>query len=371
MLRPKVLEYARILDLGPPSRISSARFVNYVCPFAKTKHGRGTDNSQGFGIAIIPGEVSTYFCFACHSKGIFHQLAYELSHLRKDSTLMEVGHQIRREEFVGASLTIPKWDDPYLEKQNEIPPEAQSSWPKKEAQYAYYSRDGDYSYPYCSAAGHPYLLQRGISWCTTIKLGLRYDPAQRRILFPVTDEAGRFAGFSGRRVDRPSFYNESGKPFESNGKPYLKVRDYPGLPKSKFFLGESGTQCRSANCGSGYDGRVISEKSSNRRITLVEGLFDFAWLVELGYYSTLGLLGSHLTRDKIEKLIRWKKPVVLFLDNDKAGYDAVIDIRRELYKKIPLLTVEYPEGYEDADPASLPPSVINEMQSGARLILKP
>lgn len=328
-----------MLGLGPPARTSTANWLHYRCPFASFKHQNKRDRIPSFGIAVAEDKDSHYNCFACHSHGLFHQLAYELGHLRGTAKdLIPIGNQIKNHERIKTTI-VRKWVEDIGEL-NASSAKDQFTWPDPAQEYQYYS-----------AVGHPYLRERGISWATAISLGLRYDPFQRRILFPVKNGSGQFAGFTGRRTESAFATTDDG-PVERNGNPYIKVRDYFGLRKREFLLGE----------------HRIRTRTERRVVVLVEGLFDYAGLTEMGVRNVIALLGSALTPEKAEKLTRYDG-VILFTDNDAAGYDAIENIKVQLFKKVPLIAVKYPEGYEGADPASLPPSVVKEMLLTRRQIL--
>jgi hypothetical protein len=339
MQREGVLDFAAKLGLGSPNRTSTAVWVHYRCPFAKWRHDNGKTRPDHFNVSVGDHKHSVYRCWSCHSKGTFPELAYELGRLRGED-LTALGKQIQEQELLGPKLYLPKWDEEIRDTFNESSAQTAISWPDPRTEYDYYS-----------AAGHPYLVTRNVGAATAIKLGVRYDPFQRRVLFPVHDERGRFAGFTGRAISGPAYRTDDGE-FESDGSDYLKVRDYFGLRKSEFFLGELG----------------IREPGLSRRITLSEGIFDYAFSCEVGLPCPLAILGSWLTPPKIRKLIDWGRPVVLFMDNDGPGRDCAEHCIDVLFGKVPLLSVTYPDGYEDADPGSLPRAVIRSMANSAELV---
>lgn len=361
MQRTEVIEFARQLGLGAPDRTSTANWLNYSCPFAPWRHASKRDKTASFGIKVDADKHSHYWCFGCKSKGQFEQLAFDLGQLRQKD-YREIATNIRRVELVGPVWAPRKWDDVIEENWHETSKVSQIAYP-----------DPDTEFQYRSAAGHSYLRDRGVSFAAAVALGLRYDPFQRRILFPVRDQSGRFAGFSGRRIDPPAHRDADGTPFERNGDPYLKVRDYFGLAKQRFFCGEHTIGMRFSTGGIRRRGigRVANEKTATNaiRIIIVEGLFDYAFLWTLGYKSIIAILGSNLTPFKVEKLINWHRPVVLFMDNDKAGWECAEQCKSLLLGKIPVLEVAYPDGYDNADPASLPAGVIHTMYKEARLAL--
>jgi DNA primase len=209
---------------------------------------------------------------------------------------------------------------------------------------------------YFSAVGHPYLRERKITAFTTAALGLRYDRVLQRILFPVRDYRGRFAGFSGRSVIGPAYFGEDDKPYDRHGDKYLKVKDYCGLRKLEFLLGEDTVL------------RLGSRYPKPAPIIVCEGLFDFAWLRQLGYWSTVATMGTWLTEPKIRRLRSYNRPIIPFMDNDEAGRNARDEIVRAFWGHAPVLDVTYPEEMEDADPHALPPVVVHNMLRNTRLV---
>lgn len=355
MQRSQVLEFAQILQLGTPARTSTAEWLHFRCPFAQWRHDHGRDRTASFNLFCSDHEHSRYWCFGCKSSGELHQLFLELGQLR-GVDYRQYAQEVRRQELLGPQFVARPWGQEVYNP-NETPTKAQIILPPQEYQYHYYS-----------AAGHPYLRERGISAYTAIALGLRWDPYQQRILFPVQDERGRFAGFTGRSVIPPAYYDDEGVGFDASGDEYLKVRDYHGLNKRALFLGEPNRNGRNRLCGT-Y-GWVYG--AAAHRIIICEGLFDYATFVECGYIRTLALLGSSITPEKVEKLLRWRLPIVMFLDNDKAGNDGRDILKSYLLGKVPLLDVKYPDGYDGTDPGSLisEPHVIHQMLQGAELVLR-
>jgi hypothetical protein len=354
MQRTQVLEFTAMLSLGPPARDSTAEWLKFPCPFAPFKHANGRDRKPSFGIRCSEDDDSAFHCFACHEKGPLVRLPIDLGHLRGGDfgPYQAISQQIKQTEFIKKTIVRPWIEEPEI---YEASSQDKLVWPDPAREFEYYS-----------AAGHPYLRERGISWATAIALGLRFDPYQRRILFPVKDRAGRFAGFTGRAIDRPYRETDDG-PIDRAGNPFLKVRDYFGLRKRDFLLGED--RCRARTGIYVADNKRPSRTGRGAtRVVLVEGLFDYAYLTELGVRNVLALMGSALTPVKAEKLMAYDG-VILFLDNDAAGYQAQADITAQLFKKVPLVEVKYPDGFDGADPASLPPRVVREMLENRRQIL--
>lgn len=179
---------------------------------------------------------------------------------------------------------------------------------------------------YDSAAGHPYLQQRGISDETARKLELLFDPSDPsdgspRILFPVRGADGALYGFSGR---------------DTSGAARLKVRDYGGLQKAQCLLGS----------------HLIAAEGADK-VLVVEGLFDYANAWQQGY-PAVAVMHSTMTEAQANIVRGLSLPTYLFYDNDLAGYfgeKAGAKIAANLLRSyVPTMKVRYPEIWID-DPS--------------------
>jgi hypothetical protein len=146
---------------------------------------------------------------------------------------------------------------------------------------------GVYPHAWDYDTSRAYLLRRGVSEQTAVKLELRYDQSQERVLFPVRRGEGLY-GFSGRAI------------YEGAS---IRVKDYLGLQKRHFVLGEHLWQ-------------------AGKPLVIVEGLFAYAHLHEIGCsdnYNIGALLGSSMTQHKAACVKSLDETVYLLLDNDPAG----------------------------------------------------
>jgi DNA primase len=312
------------------------------CPLAFKTHKNGHDNNPSFGVSIHDKGASAFKCFTCGHKGSFSKLVLMLARAR-GVDYKGIVHEIETREEAGLlNFEIPDWDT--IEK--EIPYEED-----------YDQKEEEYCTKYERAIGHPYLRKRGIGWKTTRKLNLRFDRLQDRILFPIYDSEWRFRGCTGRYCGQIS----------DSARETPKVRDYPGLRKREFFLGE---------CFA----RSLSRRGNY--VILVEGLFDYARVHEAGCQAVLALLGSEVTREKIDKLLDFDRPIIWMVDNDQAGrsilhgkidpetgrHDNSTGILHTLYGLVPQHIVKYPKGIKD--PGDCTDSQIHHMIDNAKLFIK-
>lgn len=126
-----------------------------------------------------------------------------------------------------------------------------------------------------------------------------YDRFRGRVMFPLLDSGGKVVGFSGRvipefaRKDEPKYINS------------LETLIYH---KSQMLFGLS--QARQA----------IREKG---RVVVVEGELDMISSFMAGVTETVAIKGSALTEEMVERLARLCNLVILALDADEAGEEAL------------------------------------------------
>jgi hypothetical protein len=305
-------------DLSVPLVTSRRKgWMDGVCPLAEWRHVGGVDRHPSFGVKVEPGGISAYHCYTCKAHGRISSLARVLGHYRgKDYT------DLVREADMADLFNLEYQPFDHREEAEPMPE------PIVAEMY-----EGLYLPLTSAQEAMSYVEDRGISAATAEKLGLLYDPEEQRVLFPVKDKDGALYGWTGRAIHAAT------EP---------KVKDYYGLPKRHLILGEE-------------------RWKPGRPIFIVEGLFGYAHLIEIGLeeHANIGaLLGSVMTEEKAERLKQWNEIVVLALDNDPAGdmgifgtYDPVNgnpaerDTKhaalRHLVEHVPLVIPGWPEWDED------------------------
>jgi len=273
-------------------------WVSIRCPLARWTHERGQDGSPSAGVSINNTDVSIFNCFTCKNTGPLHSMLQKYSEFSGEDLSDLIG-ELEEEAYLGPR-TMPSWEDVKTRNAVEV------LMPINEAIYMDL---------YDSAAGHPYLADRGIEDITAQRLELLFDPkdpadGEARILFPVRGYDGALYGFSGRAVN-------------PNAK--LKVRDYAGLQKAMLILGAH-----------------LVARDNPKDIVLVEGLFDYANAHQCGQYGC-ALMHAHMTEHQVEILREISKPTYLFLDNDKAGREGMEIGRQQLASYMPTMGVRYPQ----------------------------
>lgn len=175
-----------------------------------------------------------------------------------------------------------------------------------------------------------YLHSLGVDDARQLEAGILVvregDPEPRvrfrgRIMFPILDELGRSVGFGGRAMgdDQPKYLNSP----ESSV--FQKRRTLYGLHTAKQAM------------------RRVS------RAIVVEGYLDAIRLSLAGIEEVVAPLGTALTEEQAQLLVRYTSSVFLLYDSDEAGQKATFRSGLELLRaKATVHVVSLPEG-EDPD----------------------
>lgn len=312
-------------------------WVSMRCPLAPWTHASGRDSRPSAGISIQPNNTSVFNCMTCHSKMPLHALVERYAEYTGED-LTDLIDELQDEAYLGPRA-LPSWES------TKAPREVEQTELDKNIFLDLYD----------SAAGHPYLLDRGISDETAELLELKLDPAdpedgEERILFPVFGEGRQLYGFSGRATRK----------IPSDDKRTLKVRDYSGLKKAQNLLGI----------------HLVHEHKSPY-VLVVEGLFDYANAWQHGF-PAVAVMHSTMTEQQARLLRNLGKPVYLFYDDDDAGQSGCEIAGKMLQHFVPVMRVRYPEiwiddpqedggGHYVKDPGELIEIDFTEMIRDARL----
>ncbi len=127
--------------------------------------------------------------------------------------------------------------------------------------------------------------------------GGHYDVFRARLMFPITDSAGRVVGFGSRSIP--------GTPSAAGDLPkYLNSPETPVYRK-----------------GSHLYGLAVARDAIRRadRVLVVEGYFDVLALAHAGIGHAVASLGTALTLTQLELVKRFTRNVIAFFDGDAAG----------------------------------------------------
>jgi len=154
--------------------------------------------------------------------------------------------------------------------------------------------------------------------------GQPYDRFRSRIMFPLADVRGRVLGFGARAMG-------------AEQKPkYLNTSDNDVYHKGLHLYGSDLARAHATKAG---------------EVILCEGYTDVIALHQAGMRNAVGLMGTALTADQVGELARMAQTVLLALDADSAGQEAMLKASTVAAKrKLELRVVPLPAG---ADPAEL------------------
>lgn len=159
--------------------------------------------------------------------------------------------------------------------------------------------------------------------------GRPYDRFRSRIMFPLADVRGRVLGFGARamREDRSSGIGQRPK--------YLNTSDNDVYHKGLHLYGSDLARAHAARAG---------------EVILCEGYTDVIALHQAGLRSAVGLMGTALTAEQVGELARMASTVLLALDADSAGQEAMLRASSLAAKrKLELRVVPLPAGKDPAE----------------------
>jgi DNA primase len=168
------------------------------------------------------------------------------------------------------------------------------------------------------------LITTGLAQRSQNRPGQIYDRFRERIMFPSTDARGSVIGFGARAM-------------RDNQRPkYLNTAESELYRKREVLFGLDRARAAAARTGN---------------VILVEGYTDVLALHQAGLSNAVGIMGTALTEEQIRQLERVATVLVLCLDSDRAGQDAMLRAAQVTdNRNLELRVVPLPEG---TDPAEL------------------
>ncbi len=151
-----------------------------------------------------------------------------------------------------------------------------------------------------------------------------YDRFRGRITFPVRDPRGRVVGFGARALADdaagPKYLNSP------EGELYRKSRTLFGIDRARGPIARA------------------------RRAVVVEGYTDVLALHQAGIQEAVAVMGTAITPEQLKELSAHAEEVVLAMDADRAGRDAMIRAQRVAgSRKMRLRVAAMPRGQDPAD----------------------
>ena len=175
------------------------------------------------------------------------------------------------------------------------------------------------------------LLATGLAQRSRQQRGSIYDRFRERIMFPLADARGRVVGFGARamRDNQPPKYLNT-----SEGEVFHKGSQLFGIDLARKAAARAGA------------------------IVLAEGYTDVLALHQAGVENAVGIMGTSFTDEQARELERTARTLVLALDADGAGQEAMLRAARVAEgRSMELRVVALPVG---ADPADLALSEVVE-----------
>jgi DNA primase len=160
------------------------------------------------------------------------------------------------------------------------------------------------------------LIQKG-------RQGGHYDRFRNRLTFPIRDQRGRVLAFGARALTpdaQPKYLNSP------EGELYRKSHTLYGIDRARGPIAKA------------------------RRAFVVEGYTDVLALHQAGVEEAVAIMGTAITPEQITMLAGLTETVVLALDADRAGADAMVRAQKVAGgKSIELRVAAMPEGEDPAD----------------------
>ena len=167
------------------------------------------------------------------------------------------------------------------------------------------------------------LLATGLAQRSKQQQGSIYDRFRGRIMFPLADARGRVVGFGARAMR------------ENQPPKYLNTSEGEVFHKGSQLFGIDLARKAAARAGS---------------IVLAEGYTDVLALHQAGIENAVGIMGTSFTDEQARELDRVARRLVLALDADGAGQEAMLRAARVAEgRSLELRVVALPAGLDPAD----------------------
>jgi DNA primase len=164
---------------------------------------------------------------------------------------------------------------------------------------------------------------RGVGLVQRGRGGGEYDRFRSRIMFPIRDRRGRTLGFGGRAMR------------SDQGAKYVNTAETDFFHKSQMLYGIDLAKAAIAKAG---------------HAVVVEGYTDVLALHQAGIEEAVGVMGTAITEEQVAALSGMVEEVVLALDADAAGQEAMLRAQRVAAgRKMRLRVAAMPAGEDPAE----------------------
>ena len=323
-----------------------------LCPFHE-------ERTPSFG---IDPHKKVYYCFGCQASGDVFTFVQETEGLdfkgalellaercgielqREQEDPRELERRRRRERLLGLLERTTVYYQRYL-------------WESSEARRAREYLEGrglreevlrEFRVGYAPSAWDSVLMasrRGGFSEAELYETGLAqrsqengrpYDRFRGRIMFPLADVRGRVLGFGARAMrEEEERGGAAGDRSRGRAPKYLNTADNHIYHKGLHLYGADLARSQAARAG---------------EVILCEGYTDVIALRQAGLANTVGLMGTALTGEQVGELARMAQTVLLALDADSAGQEAMLRAARlAASRRLELRVVSLPGGMDPAE----------------------
>lgn len=304
-----------LLNVAPRYRDGMRQGPNHImvrCPF----HGGGNEKTPSLSISL---NVPVWFCHGCKASGHIAQLlgAAGLSRSSIDAVLPKSSGERYVKQTLGAKI-LKSTHDLFRGK--------------------YILDEGLLDlYRLCPTS----LRQAGFKQTTLRHFEVGYDTKNIRITYPLRNVYGDLIGISGRA-------NLEGI------EPRYRIYDRELIERTDYHVPAEYTM-ESVKSAILWHGHVVRPLFfANSHVTdfmvITEGFKACMWTWQHGFEDVVALVGSYLTDHHAELIGRVVPRVVLFLDNNEAGWRGTKQAALKLIRKgVDVTVARYPDDREQPD----------------------
>lgn len=197
------------------------------------------------------------------------------------------------------------------------------------------------------------LLAKGFAEKTLRHFEVGFDHTYGRITFPLRSRYGELVGISGR----DTWGMTQAK---------YKIYDKELIRRTDFRVPETYTMdaVKQTLFWHGHIVLPLMTDAKNDTVILAEGFKATMWIYQAGYTPVMGLVGASLSAYHTELLCRYVRRVILFLDNNNAGWLGTHAAARRLQEKGLIVDVaRYPDDRGQPDDLTKKSEVISAIKN--------
>ena len=290
-----------------------ARGKNFfgVCPFHD-------DNTPSLSVSR---DKQIYTCFSCHATGNVYKFLMDYEHIDFKEALMYLGNRVGIDtggiKITKKSTKYDKFYEAYNFSLKYFQNNLNSSFGKVAKKYLLERKIDDSLIKEFEIGLSldikddltKMLTSKNYDLVTLNRIGLssdNHDIYNNRIMFPLYDVNGRVVGFSGR------IFNG-----EDQNK-YLNTKETDIFKKGEMLY---------------HYHKAKEECRLKKSVIVMEGFMDVIRASSIGINNTVALMGTALTKEQINLLKRLSNNIILCLDGDKPGQDAMLSIGNTLLEQ--------------------------------------